>query len=175
MTLKEIVHRAIEQKLPINVRMAKVEKVNEDTSCDVSIGKLVLLDVRVCSVIGADLKGIIPEPKVGSSVIIGVLDNKNESAFIILLEELDKLSFLVPEILLSGDEFGGIVKSKIVADEVNANRAEINKLKQALSSWTPIPQDGGASLKTILSSSGSLVQKQPTPKGTFENEKVKHG
>ena len=55
----------------------------------------------------------------------------------------------------------------------NAIETQINTLKTLLTSWVPIPSDGGAALKSIISS-WSSSQMSTTQKSQLENQKVKH-
>ena len=50
---------------------------------------------------------------------------------------------------------------------------ELNTLKQVLTSWTPVPQDGGASLKASVASWAGR-QLQLTRQSDYEDTKVKH-
>jgi hypothetical protein len=51
---------------------------------------------------------------------------------------------------MGGGVNGGIPKGAALAQELNKIVAEINKIKDAFDSWTPISNDGGAALKTIV-------------------------
>ena len=65
-----------------------------------------------------------------------------------------------------------MVKVGELTERLNLIEKDINSLKQKLSGWTPTPNDGGAALKTALSSyfSESLQETQVTD---IENERVK--
>ncbi len=75
---------------------------------------------------------------------------------------------------LNGDSLGGLVKSEVVADDLKEIKKDLNNLKSIFTSWSPVPNDGGAVLKSSVSSwaGKNLEIKQKTD---FENDKVKHG
>ena len=64
--------------------------------------------------------------------------------------------------------------NKGVAVKINNLEKDINNLKTLIASWVPIPSDGGASLKTLISSwfsSKIIITRQLE----IENTKVSHG
>lgn len=75
-------------------------------------------------------------------------------------------------IILNGGNFGGLVKVEDVTKRFNLIEKDINKLKQALATWIPTPNDGGAALKGAIGSwfGSRLVE---TKRKDYENEKVK--
>lgn len=75
--------------------------------------------------------------------------------------------------VFNGGDLGGLIKIKELTDKLNAIEKDINKLKTVFSSWVPAPQDGGAALKSSVS---SWANKQLTlsKRGDYEDETVKH-
>ena len=59
-----------------------------------------------------------------------------------------------------------------LTERLNLIEKDINSLKQKLSGWTPVPNDGGSALKTALSSYTSESLKE-TQVRDIENERVK--
>ena len=47
---------------------------------------------------------------------------------------------------MNGGSLGGLVKVEDITTRLNLIEKDINKLKQAFTSWSPVPQDGGAAL-----------------------------
>ena len=65
----------------------------------------------------------------------------------------------------------GIIEGQ-ETERLNLIEKDINSLKQKLSGWTPVPNDGGSALKTALSSYISESLKE-TQVRDIENERVK--
>ncbi len=146
----------------------------EDYTCEIEFDKRLKLDqVKIKSVLNSEESGIYIKPKIGSIVVVGLIDNKLENIFIACFSEIDEIYFKSPLIKLNGDELGGIVKSEKVASEDKKIIDEINKLKQILSLWVPVPTDGGTALKTALASWFTPLVSDV--KANYENSTVKHG
>ena len=60
-----------------------------------------------------------------------------------------------------------------LTDRLNTIEKDINNLKSVMSSWVPVSQDGGAALKSAVT---SWAGKQLTlsQRGDYEDEAVKH-
>ena len=93
-----------------------------------------------------------------------------------LLVELNdtKISLTDGKIQFNDGAFDGLVKAEQLTDKLNTIENSINALKQVFSSWTPVPQDGGAALKAAVGTWAGQ-QLQPTQKSQIENTKVTHG
>ncbi len=176
MGIKETIQLLVKDLINIQVQAGKVLCVDEKTmTCDIAIeGEPDRLDVRLTSVIDSSEKGILVVPVVGSYVLLGLIDNKEESAFVFRFSEVKSIKLIVDKIQLSGDELGGLVVSEKVTNEVNELKKEINMLKGLFSSWVVAPSDGGAVLKALVTTwaGQNLVA---IKKEKIENSKVKHG
>lgn len=74
---------------------------------------------------------------------------------------------------INGGDNGGVPVSQSISDKLNALENDINSLKQAFSQWVPVSQDGGAALKSgITSWAGQSITN--TKSGDLENSKFKH-
>ncbi len=123
--------------------------------------------------------GLLFVPKVGSEV--KVLYSTYTTPFIVQYGDLDKIviasetsiDIFCDDIKFNDGTFKGLVKVVELTKKLNAIEKDINKLKQAFTSWTPVPQDGGAALKGATSSwSGQQITE--TQQGDIENLKIQH-
>lgn len=131
-------------------------------------------DCTIKSVLNGEDSGIFIEPEVGSFVLVGMTDGKLENLTAMVFSEIKNIRFAPSEkIILRNEDFGGIVKSQKVHDEIKAIKDEINELKNNLSQWVPIPNDGGAALKSLLSTFYTPIPS--ASKTDYENEKITHG
>jgi hypothetical protein len=104
-------------------------------------------------------------PEVGSSVVVDFLDKKH--AIISMVSQ-------VSAIRLKGDEYGGLIIIEELVTKLNNLESDINDLKQVFSSWTPIPNDGGAALKGSVSSWAAATLTE-SKVNDLENPDVTHG
>ncbi len=72
----------------------------------------------------------------------------------------------------NGGSLGGMVKLQEVTDKLNAVENKINDLITAINTWVIVPSDGGAALKTALTT-WLLTSLNVTVPGDLENDKVK--
>ena len=84
--------------------------------------------------------GLIVVPSVGSTVL--VLNSKTINSCIIQHSYIDK-------ILLNGDENGGLVLANELKTQLDKTNQVVNALVQAITTWTPVPGDGGSALKVF--------------------------
>lgn len=93
----------------------------------------------------------------------------------LLLEIADtKVRIADGEITLNDGAMGGLVKVIQLTQKLNALESAVNQLKQIFSAWVPVPQDGGAALKTAASSWAGQ-QLQTTQRADIENDKIVQG
>ncbi|MEO6176938.1 MAG: hypothetical protein ABIP27_17425 [Flavobacterium circumlabens] len=175
---KNLMHEKMQQKVPIQTEWVKVSSVDWEDKTMVAIGEdngLEYFDV----VLG--LGSINIRPKVESLALVGSIHN-GEACFMISCEEIeeieliDKTGFKVSLndglLLLNGDQFGGIVNAKELKTQVDKNTEILNKIQSVFKSWVPTPNDGGASLKTLVT---EFVNLPLTDLGNIQNDKIKHG
>lgn len=80
----------------------------------------------------------------------------------------------IDKIIFKGGDLGGLVKVVSLTDRLNKIEQDNNDLKQVFSSWVPVPNDGGAALKTAAATwAGSTLSK--TQQADIENKKITHG
>lgn len=97
----------------------------------------------------------------GNKIILDESDSGVLTAIIqqdIIIKSLDgNINVDANNIIMQGGEVG-IPESTSTVERLNKIEQDINSLKQAFTSWTPVPQDGGAALKTTAASwSGSKL------------------
>jgi hypothetical protein len=107
-------------------------------------------------------------PAVGS--VVGVIpfdDSANSEHIIIMYSGIDTID-------IRGNQYGGLVKVQDVVDRLNNIESDINDLKTVFSGFVPVPNDGGAALKTAAAAwyGAALVQ---TVVSDIENENIKQG
>lgn len=152
---------------------AEVKSVEGET-CTVLVGELEVPDVLLTPADeGADGKLLIT-PKVGSQVTVADLSGGElRHLAVVHWGEVEKISLTADSIELNGGDNGGLVKIEALTDKINNIEKDINKLKQAFTTWVPVPQDGGASLKGGVASwaAQQLVQTQVSD---LEDDKITH-
>lgn len=125
--------------------------------------------------------GFLLLPKVGSYVIVGLVDGQ-DTGVVLLTDELDALEVKIGDktlhftsegIVFNGGKHGGIIKIEELTTKLNTIEQDINALKQALSTWVPIPSDGGAALKAAVTSWATKPLQQ-SKRGDYEDPNVKH-
>lgn len=155
-----------------------------------------LLGVNLQANQGIDF-GLCLFPEVGSYVVVGfvadgaagvvLLTEKIESAEIVIgdtsaVVDVDGFRVDVGEIsahldknavTFNGGKLGGLIRVEDLTNRLNIIENDINSLKTAIAGWVPISQDGGAALKTAVTSWAG-EQLTPTTRNDYENEKVKH-
>lgn len=152
---------------------AEVKSVEGET-CTVLVGELEVPDVLLTPADeGADGKLVIT-PKVGSQVTVADLSGGElRQLAVVHWGEVEKISLTADSIELNGGDNGGLVKIEALTDKINNIEKDINKLKQAFTTWVPVPQDGGSSLKSGVASwaAQQLVQTQVSD---LEDDKITH-
>jgi hypothetical protein len=110
-------------------------------------------------------KGFVLIPTDGS--FVAVTQTSETDAYLAMVSEVDG-------IWLNGNTNGGLVKVVDLTTKLNNLENKVNQLITAFNAWTPVPNDGGAALKTALTTwvATSLT---PTVRANIENTNVKHG
>lgn len=126
-------------------------------------GTAELKDIRLCAENSASVFIVIP--KLNSKVYVS-MDGSTGGIAVGFHE--------VEEVLLRGNQFGGLVKVSSLVNKLNVIESDLNTLKTAFNTWVVVPSDGGLALKTASSSWASQLITQ-TQVSDLENNKVKHG
>lgn len=175
---RKLLAEKMNARVPIQTEWVTVKEVDWEEKTMTAIGEnnaLEYFDVLL------GLGAVNTKPKAGSLALVGSIHN-GEACFMISCEEMegfeitDQSGFKVilndGLLLINGDEFGGIVNAKELKTQVDKNTLILEEIQTAFNSWTPVPNDGGASLKALVS---SFVSLQRANLVNIENTTIKHG
>ncbi|MBR1644323.1 MAG: hypothetical protein IJ684_03005 [Bacteroidales bacterium] len=172
--IKEAIRRIAVGGRGKQLHLVGTVKSVEGETCTVDIAGLELDEVRLTAASdGADGK-LLLTPTAGSRVLmVDLSGGELRDMAVVGYTHVEKIEATCGQIELNGGENGGLVNVKELTDKLNNIEKDINTLKQALSTWTPTPQDGGASLKIALTSwmTQQLVQTQASE---IEDDKITH-
>lgn len=167
MNIREAIIKIVEngQNFEVYSKICAVTAIDKDLNvCDVKPldGDAEILEVKLTATEG-NKDGFIIYPKIESSVIVTFLDK--DTAFVSMCTEID-------EFIFNGGKNGGLININTLIDELNKNNDILKAIIQGFSTFIPVPNDGGAALKTTMS---SLLS--PLNVGDFanmEDKKIKH-
>jgi len=177
-------------KTEAQVFTATVTGVNVEakTISILDIDELEFRDVRL-SAAEDDKQTLILVPKMHSTVLVAQIGNDLNTLYVIAINEVERIQgkFKALDVAddagftiglengvlkLNGDQFGGIVKAPELKTQVDKNTLILQKMQETFNSWTPIPEDGGAALKALVSQFTSLSRADLS---NINNDKIKHG
>lgn len=171
-------------KQAIQTFVASVQEVDQEsaTITALPVGGPELFDVRLRAAIDGSEQGVILFPKVGSTVLVGIIGNDPDTAFVCRQSEVEKAILKIGEssleistdgFLLNGGSLGGLINIADLVGKLNEIEQDINSLKTAFSTWVVVANDGGAALKTAAGSwAGSTLTQ--TQESDLEDIKIKH-
>lgn len=160
--LRRLIREEIKRGVPVQTVWAEAGQADlQSGTMDATSEGLEYFDVLL------GLGGDLVEPEPGSKVLLGILGNKAEACILLYAEQTAKRH-------INGSENGGLVLAEEVAKELNTIKAQINQLKGLLQSWVPVPSDGGAALKTVITT-WSAQQVASTVSANIQNKRVSHG
>lgn len=140
-------------------KVTAIDQAESDGTISVDIagdGSLILDDVRLRSTVDGAL-GMYVVPEVSSQVLLLRIDKSDEflavgfSTWEKVLIKGESISLEVgKDAVIFNDSALGSFMTDInqLVSKINSLESCINDLKQVFSTWVPMPQDGGASLKT---------------------------
>lgn len=126
--------------------------------------------------------GVVIFPRVGSYVVVGFVAD-GSAGVVLMTDDVESIEMVVKDdntslkitedgIVMNGGKLGGLVKVEDLTNRINTIESDINSLKQVFFGWAPVSQDGGASLKTAVTS-WATQNLTLTKRSDYENEKVK--
>lgn len=116
--------------------------------------------------------GLLLLPRVGSYVIVA-LTNFGHSAAVVLTDDIEEVVLDTDLVTLNGGKLGGLVKIEELVNRLNDIEQHVNNLKSVFTGWTPAPNDGGAALKSAISSWATQTI-DTTQRSALEDEKILH-
>lgn len=176
---KKLLTKNTDAAIPMVMRRVVVKEVNWDektmTATDL-IDDLDHFDIRL------GIGSMYRRPTVGSLAIIAIIGKEAvdtiliECASIDQIEMTDRTGFKVDlnegQLTLNGDAYSGIVKAPELKTQIDKNTEILKQIQLAFQNWSPIPEDGGAALKAVVTAFTSL---QRADLSNIENEVIKHG
>lgn len=146
-------------------QIGKVISVNEsEKTCEVEIiNGATIEDVRLQQV--ASDTGLLIVPEIESVVILGFTDRT--TAYIAMFSQIS-------EVVYQNGENGGLIKINAQVEKLNDFSDKYNDLVERLLNWVPVPNDGGAALKTALTTPTPIQKNNDFNSSDFENDKFKH-
>jgi len=131
----------------------------------------ILEDVPV-SVVGTSTDSFVIIPEEDSLVLAGY--TAKETPYCFFTEKAQKIYMNAPEIILNEGDNGGLVNIEDMVSRFNDLEGLHDQLQLDFNTWVPVPSDGGAALKAILSV-GYLTKTVPSSTiPEFEDTKVTH-
>lgn len=139
-------------------------------TANISVDSSVYFDVPLRVLVGSQAS-VIEIPIIGSTVLMCFKDGSTQRPQILAIDQTDQLLMNCNLVEFNKGQLGGMVKVIELTAKLNKVENDLNNLKTLLSSWIPVPSDGGAALKTIVSSwSGQQII--PTQRADIENTKI---
>lgn len=161
---------------------AKVMAVDETNfTIEVEVDdSLTIADVRLKATIEDD-NGMVVIPAINSYVTIAQLDGGVDfcllraSTITKALLKIGNTTYAIDKdkVVFNGGNNKGLVIVGKAVERYNKIEKDLNTLKQIITAWTPVPSDGGAALKTALSSWVAQTLGETTA-NDIENDKVQH-
>lgn len=146
--LQRALNRLFHKKLQATICTdGTIEAVNDDFTCDVSVGSSIFYSVPIEVLIDSQAS-IIGLPVIGSTCLIIFRDNQLARPQIIKIDQVDQLLInCKTNVQFNGGKLGGMVKVADIVTQLNNLENDINTLKSAVSGWSPVQYDGGLALK----------------------------
>lgn len=175
----KLLSRRIKELIPNQMVWAIVKSVDWEKKTMVATGVVDDLDYHD---ILLGLPSEYKKPVVGSKCLIGMIENNQVNAVLIYADEIeavlitDKTGFKIylnnGQLELNGNSFSGIVKAPELKNQLDKNTFILEKIQNVFRQWTPIPEDGGAALKSLVN---EFINLDRADLSGIENDKIKHG
>lgn len=111
-------------------------------------------------------------PTIGSTVL--VMWSLHNAPFLAMYSELENINMSCNDVIkLQDGSFGGLTKTQELKTQLDKTNEVLQAVVNSLTSWTPVPSDGGAALKAFFAS--EIVGKSVGNYSNIENDKITHG
>jgi hypothetical protein len=176
--LNKLFRDFIRRNVPVQsiiCRVTAVDETNFTCTAEPRDGGAALMGIRLKPVVNTTALGVIAIPKTGSDIIVGILNNNKNYAFVSVYGEVKR--YLVKTdsgsmyelkddgtVDLNGNNQGGLAIVSALTTKLNAMVSQVNAQLALIA--TGIIAGGGSYTPTNVSTFTA---------GDFENPKVKHG
>jgi len=152
--------------------LAQVKSVNEATfTCVLTDDDgLEFTDVLLRPVVDGN-ESVTLIPKVNTWALAIRMED-GDDWMIISVGEVQKIHTKCDEVVYNGGTNGGLVNWPDAKAQLDKSNAVLQGILTAITSWTPVPSDGGAALKTLLTT--NLAGKTMGTFVNLEDTKIKH-
>lgn len=187
--VKEIVQQWALEVIPKQVELCKVNSVNKNNdTIDVSPvnGNADILNVRLRAIINNDTKGLTIYPEKDSMVLIGLIGNNKNSAYMVAAEKIESVRLVLDSNEMTLDKDTAKVKWKKVEFNGGNNKGfvkitklieKLNKIESLLTqliTWInghTHPVSGTSASAPTVPFTGSITNTQLSD---LENDKITH-
>lgn len=113
--------------------------------------------------------GLFIKPKLNTAVIVTFINNN--AGFISMVSEIEEILINCESVVFNNGDNGGLINIEKLITESDRDTKAIGELQEVFNTWVPVLNDGGASLKTLLTQFISLPLADLS---NIEDKKVKH-
>lgn len=170
--VRQLLKRMASEVGPPSTLLATVQSVNEaEFTCDlVDDDGLEFFDVRLRPVLDAK-ESITLVPKVDTWALAVRIED-GEDWMLIACGEVEKLLTKCDQVVYNGGTKGGLVNWPDAKAQIEKTNEVVQAIVQVFSTWVPVPLDGGAALKTAMTT--ALTGKTLGNFNGLEDTRVKH-
>lgn len=173
--LYDVIKKVTRASVVVDATVIQVDEVK--FTCDVTINgsnseNLTIYYEVPLRVLVSNQASVVEVPELNTKCVICFRDGNINRPQILMVHKALKILVICDQVVFNNGTLGGMVKLHDLVNKLNAIEQDINNLKSVFSSWTPVPNDGGAALKTA-STSWYSQQLQPTQAADIENQKIK--
>lgn len=166
--LAKSIAKKVQGELNAQVEFARVKSVESDGTCTVQM----LTDkegVTTDGITTSLYSNMKMKPKVGSECMVAHVMDDDSAGFIIWCKEIEEVS-------INGDSFGGIAKTKEIAERLERLEKALTALQTKYNTHTHVYVNVGVPTPTTPTTSTSTEVLQPnTTQEYISNKTVKHG
>lgn len=172
--IEELIKSILKRYLKVINYEAKVISVDKEAdTCTVQAEDAPEIEgVKLRSMLGSSTYKLIVYPVVGSYVMVSVINNLENELFVSQVSEVDEIVTDCEQITYNGGEHGGLVNWPDLKEQLDKTNEVVNAIKQAMTNWVVVPNDGGAALKTLFNA--AIAGKTTGIYEDLEDTKIKH-